>query len=145
MPADWKKLLEELSNLQGEFIEVAQQIAKPKRNQPGVCGSWSPKQVAAHITGWEKEITRQFELFRDGLEEAIEYDIDEFNKESVQKRDHLSWEETITELQQAHEQFSEKAMSISSRELANNTEYKEWVEVQINHYRHHINQLKKWV
>lgn len=145
MPTAWVKLIEKLSKLQHEFIKVAQQVEKSKRNQPGVCGSWSPKQVVAHITGWDKEVIRQFDLFQDGLEKAIEHNIDEFNKKSVQERSHLSWEETIAELQQVHEQFYQRAKSISSQELSKNGEYKDWIEVQIDHYLHHTEQLEKWV
>ncbi|HEX6981546.1 MAG TPA: ClbS/DfsB family four-helix bundle protein [Balneolaceae bacterium] len=118
MSTSWENLIEELSSLQHQFIKVVEQIEKPKRNNPGVCGSWSPKQVVAHITGWDKEVTRQFGLFQDGLKKAIEHDIDEFNKKSVQERNHLSWEETVAELQRAHEQFYQKAKSISSQDLS---------------------------
>lgn len=145
MATSWEKLIEELSNLQHQFIEVAQQIDEAKRNLPGVCGSWSPKEVVAHITGWDKEVIKQFGLFQDGLEKAMEHDIDEFNKKSVQERSHLSWEETVAELQQAHDQFYQKAMSISNQELSTNEEYRDWIEVQIDHYIHHRKQLKKWV
>lgn len=145
MSTSWEKLIEELSNLQHQFIEVAQQIDDTKRNQPGVCGSWSPKQVIAHISGWDKEVIRQFSLFQEGLEKAIEHDIDEFNEKSVTERQHLSWEEIVAELKQAHEQFYQRTKSISSQELFENEEYKDWVEVQIDHYKHHTKQLKQWV
>ncbi|MDR8392601.1 DinB family protein [Aliifodinibius sp. S!AR15-10] len=145
MSTTWKSLITELRNLQFEFIEVAQQLEQSKREKPGVCGSWSPKQVIAHITGWDKEVIRQFELFRDGLEKAIEHDIDEFNKNSVEDRNHLSWDETITELQQAHKLFYEMAKSISSGERSKNEDYREWIEVQIDHYKHHTEQLEQWV
>lgn len=145
MATSWENLIEELINLQYQFVDVAQQIEKTKRNESGVCGSWSPKQVVAHISGWDKEVIRQFGLFQDGFEKAIEHDIDEFNKKSVKERSHLSWEETIAELQQAHEQFYQRAKTISSQELSKNEEYKDWVQVQIDHYIHHTEQLKKWV
>ncbi len=145
MSSTWKNLLDKLTTLQQKFIKVAQQLEKSKRDQPGVCGSWSPKQVVAHITGWDKEVIRQFGLFQDGLQKAIEHDTDEFNKQSVKKRSHLSWEETIAELQLAHDQFYQRAKSISSQELSENEEYIDWVEVQIDHYIHHTKQLEKWV
>lgn len=144
MPTAWNNLIEELNQLQHEFIEVAQQLEETKRNQPGVCGSWSPKQVIAHITGWDKEVIRQFGLFQDGLEKAIEHNLDEFNKDSVQKRRHLNWNETILELQRVHQQFYQSAMSVSSQALAQNGEYRNWVQVQIDHYKHHTKQLEKW-
>ena len=143
MFSTWKNLVDKLSILQQEFIKVAQKIDKPQRNRPGVCGTWSPKEVLAHISGWNKEIIRQFSLFQDGLEKAIEHDIDEFNKNSVKERRHLSWAEIIAELQQTHKQFYQKAQSISSQELSKNEEYKNWVEVQIEHYKHHKKQLEK--
>lgn len=145
MSTTWKNLVDKLNKLQQKFIKVAQQIDEPKRNRPGVCGSWSPKEVIAHISGWDKEVIRQFSLFQAGLDKAIEHDIDEFNKKSVKERQHLSWGEVLTELQQAHEQFYQRAMSISSLELSKNKEYKDWVEVQIEHYKHHTKQLEKWV
>jgi hypothetical protein len=141
----WENSIEKLSKLQHRFIKVAQQIDESNTNRPGVCGSWSPKEVVAHIIGWDKEVIRQFGLFQDGLEKAIEHDIDEFNRKSVKERSHLSWEETLAELQQAHEQFYQQAKSISSKELSKNEEYKDWVEVQIDHYKHHTKQLEKWV
>lgn len=101
--------------------------------------------MIAHISGWDKEVIRQFDLFRDGLDKAIKHDIEGFNKKSVQERGHLSWKETIAELQQAHKQFYQKAMSLSSKKLSKNEEYRDWVEVQIAHYIHHTQQLKRWI
>ena len=144
MSSTWNSLLDKLGILQQKFIKVAKQIDKPKRNQPGVCGFWSPKEVVAHISGWDKEVIRQFTLFQDGLVKAIEHDIDEFNKKSVSERQHLSCKETIAELQQAHKQFYQRAQSISSQELSKNEEYMNWVKVQIEHYKHHTKQLEKW-
>jgi hypothetical protein len=145
MPTTWENLITELRNLQFEFIEVAQQLDQSRRDKPGVCGSWSPKQVIAHISGWDKEVIRQFGLFREGLKKAIEHDINEFNKKSVENRNHLSWDETLTELQQAHELFYEMAKSISTGERSENEDYRKWVKVQIAHYKHHTKQLEQWV
>lgn len=145
MSKTWVNLIEELTILQQEFIIVAQQIDETKRNQPGICGSWSPKEVVAHIIGWDKEVIRQFGLFQDGLEKAIEHDIEAFNKKSLEKYRHLSWKETIAKLQQVHEQFYQTTKSISSLEISHNGEYRDWLKVQIDHYIHHIKQLKKWV
>ncbi|NIT58851.1 MAG: hypothetical protein GWN00_22295, partial [Aliifodinibius sp.] len=76
---------------------------------------------------------------------AIEYDMDEFNQKAVEERSHLNWEQTITELKAAQGEFNQKATSISAHELSGNQEFKDWMEVQIEHYEHHIKQLKRWV
>jgi flagellar biosynthesis chaperone FliJ len=145
MPKSWKELTNELKELQGKFIGIAENLEKSKRNKPGVCGSWSPKEVVAHLSGWDKEVIRQFDLFLDGLDEAIEHDINEFNKQSVRERRHLSWDKTVEELKGVHERFYKKTKSIPPQEISKNDEYRDWMEVQIEHYIHHINQVKEWV
>lgn len=139
------ELTDRLKDLQNEFIRITQRLEKSRRTEPGVCGSWSPKEVVAHLSGWDKEVIRQFDLFLDGLDEAIEHDIDEFNKQSVYERSHLSWDETVNELKEAHQQFYRKAKSIPLQQIAKNDEYRDWMEVQIEHYIHHIDQFKEWV
>lgn len=50
------KLIEQLANLtraQSDFVQIANQLDPQKRNQPGVCGEWSPKDVVAHLVGWD--------------------------------------------------------------------------------------------
>ncbi len=141
----WTELIAELKSLQDEFIRIVQSLDKSIATKPGVCGEWSAREVVAHLSGWDKEVMRQFDLFLDGLDKAIEHDIDEFNKQSVKEREHLSWNDTINELKKAHQQFYRKAKSIPEAEISNNDEYRDWMEVQIEHYIHHIKQLKEWV
>lgn len=145
MPSNWAALVTELRALQKELIEIAQSLEKTQRERSGVCGTWSPKEVLAHLTGWDVEVTRQYRLFLDGLEKAIEHDIEEFNKKSVSQRSHQSWEETMVELRNAHKEFIEVAHSIPPSELTGNREYRGWMKVQIEHYQHHIQQLSQWV
>lgn len=145
MPSDWSTLVSELRELQKELLEAAQRLEESQREQSGVCGVWSPKEVLAHLTGWDKEVTRQFRLFQDGLEKAIEHDIDKFNQQSVSKRSQLSWEETLAEYRDVQNEFIEVAHSIPPSELSQNGEYHDWMNVQIEHYQHHLRQFNQWV
>lgn len=145
MPSNWAALVSELRELQRELLEIAKSLEEFQREQSGVCGTWSPKEVLAHLTGWDDEVTRQYRLFLDGLEKAIEHDIEKFNKRSVSQRSHQSWEETLVELRDAQNEFIEVAHTIPPSELSENREYRDWMEVQIEHYQHHIQQLNQWV
>lgn len=144
MPTSWKKLIKQLKELQAKFNEALHTLDESKREKPGVCGHWSPKQVVAHMTGWDIETILQFERIRKGLE-AIEHDIDAFNEKSVEQRKRLSWEETINELEEAQMKFNASAESVSLNDESKNDEYKELMDVQIEHYKHHIGQLEKWI
>ncbi len=141
----WNTLLNRLKKLQNEFIHLTELLEESKRGQPGVCGKWSPKQMIAHFSAWDKEVVRQFGLFQDGLQQAIEYDMDEFNRKAVQERSHLNWNETIAELKDAQREFNQIAGSISPKEISDNQEFIDWMEVQIEHYEHHIGQLREWI
>lgn len=96
------------------------------------------------MTGWEIETILQFERVEKGLH-AIEHDIDLFNKKSVDQREHLNWDETFNELKEAQVQFNQKVLSISLNDESKNEGYKELMNVQIAHYKHHIRQFEKWV
>lgn len=141
----WKELTERLKELQREFIRIAQRLEADKRNRPGVCGSWSPREVVAHLVEWNKEVIRQFEFFQVGLYRPVDHDLDEFNERSVRQRAHMTWEETIGELIEIHELFHKKTESISMQDISANGEYKDWVMVQIEHYEHHTRQLQQWI
>lgn len=144
MSNTWKKSITQLNELQRNFIETVNALQKSKREKPGVCGTWSPRQVVAHMTGWEIETILQFERIERGTS-ALEHDIDLFNEKSVQQREHLYWDETLIELKEAQKKFNQKALSISFDDDSIDEGYWELINVQIEHYLHHIRQLKKWI
>lgn len=136
----WRDDVARLKTLQDAFVRRVRELdARTRRD--AVCGEWTPKEVVAHLTGWELEVTRQFEQFEDGVSDAIEHDVDRFNRESVRARQHLSWRETVDELENAQQAFYRKATSIQDDLVAAHDQFEEWVSVQIDHYRHHLEQL----
>lgn len=144
MSTPWTKLIKQLQELQNEFIHAVTSLDPSEREKSGVCGVWSPKQVVAHMTGWEIETILQFQRVRDS-NEAIEHDIDAFNEKSVQQRKHLSWKETIEELTTIQNRFNETLRSISPDDESINKQYLELMDVQIEHYMHHTGQLEEWL
>lgn len=97
------------------------------------------------MAAWDLEIIRQYKLFREGLDSAIEHDIDAFNARAVKERENLSWEACLEELRRVHLEFSETAHSLKPAEIEKNVGYREWLNVLIEHYEHHISQLEKWL
>lgn len=144
MSTSWNELIKQLQELQGKFNKALRILDESKREKPGVCGHWSPRQVVAHMTGWEIETILQFERVRKGFE-AIEHDIDAFNEKSVGQREHLNWDETINEFEEAQKKLNEAAESVSLNDESKNKGYRELMNVQISHYIHHIRQLEEWV
>ncbi len=96
------------------------------------------------MTGWEIETILQFKRVENG-HTAIEHDIDLFNEKSVYQRHHLNWDETIHELKEAQKQFNQKILSISVNDPSKNEAYRELMDVQIEHYKHHTHQIEGWL
>ena len=142
MTRSWKNRINRFEKLQDELVEAAESLDESKREEPGICGTWSAKEVLAHLSGWNKEIARQFALLLDGRSGTVEHDIDRFNRQAVREREHLNWRETLDDLKETHRQFNRQARSISRDNIAENEEYAEWMSVQIEHYEHHLKQLK---
>jgi hypothetical protein len=142
---EWARLTAELQDLQAEFIGVADSLRVGKRVQAGVCGEWSPRQVVAHMSGWDAEVLRQFDLFAAGNTGEITFDIDEFNVRAVDERSDLDGHAIVDELRDLHAQFAERLARIGQGDRAENPQYREWVEVLIEHYRHHTRQLADWL
>lgn len=143
MSTSWNKLIHQLEELQIKFNKAVQALDASQVEKPGVCGHWSPKQLVAHMTGWEIETILQFQRIQNGLE-AIEHDIDAFNEKSVDQRSHLTWNETLTELITVQNRLNEVIRSTPKDDHSKNIEYRELMDVQIEHYIHHTKQLESW-
>ncbi|MBN2413465.1 hypothetical protein JXQ31_17435 [candidate division KSB1 bacterium] len=101
----WLKFREGLSVAESEFMQTVKNINPGISETGGVCGIWSPKEVVAHITGWEKEVLKQFRNFLTGTATNVKYNINAYNRESVKSRQHLSWSETVKELEEAQKEL----------------------------------------
>jgi hypothetical protein len=99
----WITAQTNLAQAHATFQHVAATLPPDCRDQAGVCGQWTPKQVAAHLAGWDREAARALQALLAGAPEDLVSDIDLFNRASVDARTHLSWEGTCWELRTAHE------------------------------------------
>jgi hypothetical protein len=109
-----------------------------------VCGQWTPKQVAAHLAGWDREAARALQAFLAGAPENLVTDIDAFNRASVDARAHLSWGSTCMELRLAYESL-QRAIEEIIHAQAHAPGYLAWMDGRIADYVAHMAQLRVWV
>jgi uncharacterized damage-inducible protein DinB len=139
---EWLKLREELSSASKEFNQAANNLDPKLREREDTSDKWWPKDIVAHIAGWEIEVVKQFSNFLINPDVDDTYDIDSFNEESVSSRKHRSWDEIIEELKSAQKELEGTISSLSHNDLKNEDRFPEWVSVLINHYKHHKAQLE---
>jgi len=112
-------------------------------NHPNILfGSWYLKDIVAHIVGWDNEVLRQFELFKIKNVTLPENDIDKFNVKSVNDRISFTLSQNIVELKNTNVELNNFIKYLTEEEYNSNKIYNEWLEVEVNHYKHHTLQLK---
>ena len=133
-----------LTYVHATFQHVAAALPSDRRDQAGVCGQWTPKQVAAHLAGWDREAARALHALLAGAPEDLVADIDVFNRASVDARTHLAWDGTCCELRAAHESL-QRAIDAIIQAQVHASGYLAWMDGRIADYDLHIAQLRAWV
>jgi hypothetical protein len=140
----WITTQANLAQAHATFQHVAAALPPDCRDKAGVCGQWTPKQVAAHLAGWEREAARALHALLTDAPEDLVSDIDLFNRASVDARMHLSWEGTCWELRTAHETLQHAiAALIQAQRYA--VGYLSWMDGRIADYAVHTAQIRAWL
>lgn len=141
---EWLKLCENLSSVEEEFTKVIDCFNAKVRDQKIAGGSWSVKDILAHIVGWEDEVVKLFKAFLVNPDVDDTYDSDSFNESSVSSRKNKTWNEIMEELNLVQEELSTFISTLSQKDIDAEDRFSEWVEVLIDHYKHHTGQLKQF-
>jgi len=140
----WITAQANLAQAHATFQHVAAALPLNCRDQAGVCGQWTPKQVAAHLAGWDREAARALQALLADAPEDLVSDIDRFNRASVDARTHLSWEGTCWELHASHKtlQHAIDTLIQAQRDAAG---YRLWMDGRIADYAVHTAQVRAWL
>ncbi len=119
------------------------------RERSGACGEWSPKQILAHLSGWIVEASQRYRDFEAGDPTRRTYDWDTdyaiFNAQSVTEREHLSWDDTLTDLRKAVHSFSLHAEQVTPEQADADARYEEWLIALWNDCVEHMGQLCRFI
>lgn len=105
-------------------------------------GTWFLKDIVSHLVAWDNEVLRQFKLFNGGFTDIIELDIELFNEKAVRGREHLSINDNIRELKKTKIEINTIINTLTEHQFNKNKQYKEWLEVEAAHYKHHTLKLR---
>lgn len=141
MFTDFKKLQNDLNHAYTNFIQIATQLEPEQRQQPGVCGDWSPQAVVAHLAGWDADLC-SFITAPDAFSPPA--DVDQFNADSVSSRQHLTWAESVDELQTGFQALLQ-ALGTVSPEMKIYDWVSHWLGGRRRDYDLHAGQLKEWI
>ncbi|HPG41056.1 MAG TPA: DinB family protein [bacterium] len=137
----WLKYSHEYITAASAYLVFCRKLSAEQAEQAGVCGSWTTRQLTAHITGWEKEVITQYVKISQGLKTSIRYQIDEFNRQSVEARSQQTWEQTIQELAQAQNELQSMVNKVGNDDIVKTKRYLQWIKILAEHYQHHLDQV----
>src|SRR5687767_10540237 len=90
-------------------LNTLEDLPDSKMDTPNVCGIWSTRQIMAHLASYEQLLVELLGQFtgRQGetphLDRLVELGPYGFNDYEVDCRQHLSWQDTLSEYNQAYD------------------------------------------
>ena len=112
-------------------------------------GTWSVKDIVAHIVGWQAELAPALERLARGerpLPEGVSYeDVDAWNAKFAAARRDAGAADLLLELDKTHERFLRLADAIPEARFApERTAYRIVDLNSAHHYKEHGDQIRAW-
>lgn len=145
MPIDTQERLAILREIAESWLELRKALVALSEHelvQDNTVGTWSFKELMAHITAWERVLIERIRALEEGREPAPEpdtLDIDAFNAEVVQRQAQKPLDEVKREFDQTHEELMQllETTPVLTRELVAGDTYE--------HYREHLKDVLEYM
>lgn len=135
----WDEVRQRYALASADFLALLGQLDAAAATRAGVCGTWSAKEIVAHLAGWLWEGERRLRnRFKEGGQPMPPVDnVDARNAAAVAERADLSWQETLDELRRADMTFAATAAQVSQRDHDADARYAHWVAIMVREYGNH--------
>lgn len=131
------------------------QIDEQRMLQPGIVGTWSVKDLIAHMSWYEREMVPVIRLRLFSGSEWWALPADERNEMIYQQHRQRPLQKVVEEGQRSYTELLEALQSLSDEDLNNPHRFKDmpedWIPWQIfagnssEHYQDHLPTLHRWV
>jgi uncharacterized damage-inducible protein DinB len=139
-----------------ELELLVAQLSVAQMNQPGAVGTWSVKDVLAHIAFWERYAVNIIRAIKRGETPVLDVeDSTESRNAGVVAQYYLaSIGAVMADWQQAHEELIEQVLDLSAADLneparfawsADRTLHQRIAANSYAHQREHIDQIRDWM
>ena len=148
MAATKEELLNEAAREYKTFHEALQGLNEAQMSEVWL-GTWSVKDIVAHIAGWHEEMGPALERLARGerpIREGVSYDdVDAWNARFASARRGTPVADVLLELDKTHEYFLRTAAGVpAERFQVGKTAWKIVDQNTAHHYREHAEQVRTW-
>jgi hypothetical protein len=124
-------------------------LSEAEMLEPGVTGTWSIKDIIAHVTSWEGESLKHLPLILAGEKPprySVTYGgIDAFNAQTMEKKRHLSLSAVLQQRDDTHRRLVEFILNVPEEHFTRETSFRRRLRLDTySHYREHRTAIEKW-
>lgn len=117
--------------------------------EPGVTGTWSVKDIIAHVTLWEEEALTHLPLIiaggRPPKYSARYGSIDGFNAQMAEQKSMLSLPEVLRQRNEVHRRLVDFIESVPEDQIARETRFRRRLRLDTyGHYTKHARAIRRW-
>jgi hypothetical protein len=144
-----QQLLKKLDKAWGLFKESYAGLSDSQLTQPGAMGTWSLKDILAHVTTWEEEALKYLPLIIQG-DKPPRYStmyggIDAFNARMMEQKSGLSLSEVTRQLDETHRRLIDYVQSVPEEQFARETRFRRRLRFDTyRHYGEHTKVIREW-
>ncbi len=144
-----QKLLGQIDRAWNSFQASYAGLSPAEMQAPDAAGSWSVKDILAHVTTWEEEALKNLPLILEGKRTARYKDqyggIDAFNEQMTERKRALSLAEVLEQLQTTHRRLVEYMAEAPDAEFVTETRFRRRIRWDTySHYPHHEKAILEW-
>lgn len=136
----FEQALAQFKKSYNDLLDLSARYPVMQREQAGVCGVWSPREVLAHLCGWLAEARRRYQRFPRGASD-MQYAVDAFNEVSVWQRRNHTWDAVVDELYARYEALLTMAEALTPEQRKRDNRYQNWLEALTRDCDAHVVQL----
>lgn len=124
-------------------------LSDAKMMEPGVTGTWSIKDIIAHVTSWEEESLTHLPLILAG-EKTPRYSvtyggIDAFNARTMERKRNLSLSTVLRQRDDTHRRLMDFIRRVPEDQFIRETRFRRRLRLDTySHYSKHTKAIRKW-
>lgn len=143
------KVQQRLATAWGALVETYAGLAEAELLQPGATGTWSVRDIIAHVTWWEEEALTHLPLIVAGGRPprySVTYGgIDAFNARMTEQRKALSLAEVFQHRDDVHARLIAYLESVPEDQLGSETRFRRRLRLDTyGHYPKHARAIRSW-
>jgi hypothetical protein len=117
--------------------------------EPGVAGSWSVRDILAHVTSWEEEALKHLPLVLKGGKpprySMTHGGINAFNARMTEQKKGFSLSEVLRQLDDTHRRLIDFIESVPEDQFRGETRFRHRLRLDTySHYPKHAETIRKW-